>query len=686
MRAEVKVFNRARWMCIYMAMAMMCLAQVVQAQVMPPLNFCGSMNEADAFVMTWDEPQLADPDLNYEIWHDDGTGFALLTQLGPANNTTFTDFAIDPTAVNRYFVRSIFEGETSISTDTIANIVLSLSVVNTSEAQLSWTLPYSTMPAVGSFNVYREPEGEPAEVVATLGPLVTSYNDTLFGFCDDTMVRYSVAFEWTSCILRSQREEDEFRDIMPPPQPQIETASVDPLTGDIVLTWIPVFAPDLAFYRVQDIDVVGQQFVNVGFIPAGEPTEFVYENAGSNGSKTLAVIAFDDCGNDASFSGTATTMFAEASYTECSLDAMVSWSEYEGWDEGVAQYRIQAFVDGDGPELMGETDGNSTFFLAEVEPNKEYCFYIEAVSAGNQVNATSNSDCVTTQYPSISSIVYLSSVDVIDASTLEISILQDVTAVGTTYRLSRARENGSYLEIATLEQTEDQFLTYTDEGLDARSIEYSYRFEAYDGCGALIGQSNLGTNVVLEVLAEPRELKNYLSWNPYEAWQQGVSEYQIWRKVGSDADFQLYATVGGDTFIFEDDVEQFRDEEGEFCYRVVAIEAANSFGAPSQSSSYSDCVTQPPIMWIPSAIVLDGQPENQVFKPVAGFIDLASFRMEIYNKWGQLIFESADIEEGWDGTYRGSRVREDVFRYIIAYSDGSGKPFIEQDVLYVLRK
>jgi len=87
MRAEVKVFTRARWMCTYMAMVMLCMAQVVQAQVMPPLNFCGSMNEADAFVMTWDEPQIADPDLNYEIWHDDGTGFVLLTQLGPANNT-----------------------------------------------------------------------------------------------------------------------------------------------------------------------------------------------------------------------------------------------------------------------------------------------------------------------------------------------------------------------------------------------------------------------------------------------------------------------------------------------------------------------------------------------------------------------------------------------------------------------
>jgi gliding motility-associated-like protein len=495
-----------------------------------------------------------------------------------------------------------------------------------------------------------------------------------------------VQYQSDFCNFDSQRREDEFRDLMPPPPPLIETASVDPLSGDIQLYWENVPSPDLNFYRVQDIDLVGQQFVNVGLVNVGEPTEFIYETAGLNGSKTLAVIAFDECGNDASYGLTASTMFTEAEYTECSLDAMVSWTPYEGWPEGLASYLIQAFIDGDGPFLMGEADASATFYLAEVEPNRDYCFYVEAQSQGVQRNATSNRACVVTNYPNISSITYLSSVNVIDNNSLEVNILQDQQAEGTSYELFRARQGGSFISLGVFDQTPEQIFTYVDEGIDARSVKYFYKFDAYDGCNTLIGSSNLGTNIVLDGVAETRELKNYLSWNAYQNWEEGVDAYQIWRKLGNQDAFELYAQVDGNTLIFEDDVEQFREEEGQFCYRIVALESPNSFGISSASISFEDCVTQPPIIWIPSAMVINGQPENQIFKPVSGFIDLDSYRMEIYNKWGQLIFESDDVNEGWDGTFKGNEVREDFFRYIIIFKDGSGKPFVEQDVVYVLKK
>jgi hypothetical protein len=40
-----------------------------------------------------------------------------------------------------------------------------------------------------------------------------------------------------------------------------------------------------------------------------------------------------------------------------------------------------------------------------------------------------------------------------------------------------------------------------------------------------------------------------------------------------------------------------------------------------------------------------------------------------------------DIEE----VYSGSAVPEDYYRYIITFRDGADKPFIEEDVLYMVR-
>ncbi len=56
-------------------------------------------------------------------------------------------------------------------------------------------------------------------------------------------------------------------------------------------------------------------------------------------------------------------------------------------------------------------------------------------------------------------------------------------------------------------------------------------------------------------------------------------------------------------------------------------------------------------LFVPNSFSPDGNEFNNVFK-VSGYgIDLFSFRLEIYNRWGELIFVSKDPEIGWDGSY-----------------------------------
>ncbi len=37
----------------------------------------------------------------------------------------------------------------------------------------------------------------------------------------------------------------------------------------------------------------------------------------------------------------------------------------------------------------------------------------------------------------------------------------------------------------------------------------------------------------------------------------------------------------------------------------------------------------------------------------------------IYNRWGEMVFESTDAKVGWDGTYKGRKVDPDVFDYYL---------------------
>ena len=65
---------------------------------------------------------------------------------------------------------------------------------------------------------------------------------------------------------------------------------------------------------------------------------------------------------------------------------------------------------------------------------------------------------------------------------------------------------------------------------------------------------------------------------------------------------------------------------------------------------------------------------NDRFMPVCSNPDhLTSYNMIIYNRWGQLIFRSKDIGEGWDGTQNGNHCQSGVYTYYITYMV-SGEP------------
>jgi gliding motility-associated-like protein len=65
--------------------------------------------------------------------------------------------------------------------------------------------------------------------------------------------------------------------------------------------------------------------------------------------------------------------------------------------------------------------------------------------------------------------------------------------------------------------------------------------------------------------------------------------------------------------------------------------------------------------------------ENRVFNPA--IIDhVATYHLMIFNRWGELIYESFDQETGWDGLYKGDTAKQDVYIWKVkgTYSDGRG--------------
>jgi gliding motility-associated-like protein len=86
------------------------------------------------------------------------------------------------------------------------------------------------------------------------------------------------------------------------------------------------------------------------------------------------------------------------------------------------------------------------------------------------------------------------------------------------------------------------------------------------------------------------------------------------------------------------------------------------------------------IFYVPNAFTPDDDQYNQVFKPVfsSGF-SAKNYNFSIYNRWGELIFETDQINQGWDGTYHNMRCQDDVYTWkirLMSAVTGSRKEYV----------
>ena len=85
----------------------------------------------------------------------------------------------------------------------------------------------------------------------------------------------------------------------------------------------------------------------------------------------------------------------------------------------------------------------------------------------------------------------------------------------------------------------------------------------------------------------------------------------------------------------------------------VELMVENEFGCRDSTLLYIQ-VKGDEIFYIPNTFTPDGDEHNNIFIPVFtnGF-DPANFQLEIYNQWGELIFQTLNSIKGWDGFYNG---------------------------------
>jgi len=61
------------------------------------------------------------------------------------------------------------------------------------------------------------------------------------------------------------------------------------------------------------------------------------------------------------------------------------------------------------------------------------------------------------------------------------------------------------------------------------------------------------------------------------------------------------------------------------------------------------------------------------------------FEVYIFNRWGEKVYYSKDIKEGWNGMYKGEYAQQDVYTYVVNVTSFSGKPYSFYGTVTLLR-
>jgi gliding motility-associated-like protein len=99
-----------------------------------------------------------------------------------------------------------------------------------------------------------------------------------------------------------------------------------------------------------------------------------------------------------------------------------------------------------------------------------------------------------------------------------------------------------------------------------------------------------------------------------------------------------------------------------------AVTVTDANGCTAVTGAYIEIMFA---MYIPNTFTPNGDGDNDMFYAVSASVK--EFNMRIFDRWGEEVFTTNNIHEGWDGTYRGLESKQDVYVFRVEAKFMNGK-------------
>lgn len=345
-----------------------------------------------------------------------------------------------------------------------------------------------------------------------------------------------------------------------------------------------------------------------------------------------------------------------------SLDEIisVSWEHYPNTGN-LLQYQLKR----DGSVIFTSTDQLS-YLDTDVKCGTTYQYEIVAIIE-NDVRSYSTPFSIAPK-SSAPETITTASVTVKDENTITTQVALSGEGLTSSYDLIVERATLGSQDFQQISQPDNQSLLFDDVDVNTSANSYCYRFTYENACNL---RAPAFSAPVCSILLQNRVTD--VLWNADSPFTDGVGSYNL---------------------IQMDDAGTVQDEipkQLETSHLLdIGSQSAFSFQVKAQSTdgnmlSYSNVLSlrRDPIVLIPDAFTPNGDAYNERFEVKAYFV--STFNMSVFTRWGEVVFQTENSAESWDGKIKNEKAPGGYYLYKIEMTNASGQQISRNGSFLLIR-
>lgn len=395
----------------------------------------------------------------------------------------------------------------------------------------------------------------------------------------------------------------------------------------------------------------------------------------------FSLASFDSCNLFAPIDSAHKAVYLSAKLDTCNQSIDFIWNKYKG--EGWTNINQYLMINKNNTGFNGQIPlqpNQVNHFINGITLGDNLCYYVRTEEITTKKTSSSNTICFITKKPAPPKINYLNNVTVDSDVSIKLNFTEDNSADTDSLIIEKQENSSGFMTFMRIKfETSKPYYEIEDFSVNIDNASYSYRVKTIDKCRSVSSVSNIGKSILL-LKPTFKDNKYEFIWSLYNGWEKGISNQTI--EISENrSTWNFLENKNNSTMMFTYSKEKLISDS--LCFRIKDHEETNSYNLSSTSTSNIECVYAISSFFIPGTI--NPYSNNNLLKIYGKGIDNSRGRIEIYNRWGEKLFETENLEEGWDGKINNEYAPLGSYMYKASFYDQLNNYYLRTGSVFIIR-